>query len=270
MVSLARLEKSHIRLFERLLKGADFMDKNFLDYFTTRWQKYFTGADLPICYFYTNEVREEDLRETEIVDRCLIANLERVQAGLPFVIDAHTPVCSGGIRYTGFSKELSANFEYLLSCGIPGELEGERYKKSPELVKDYLKFPPFEAPAKYLVFKRLDKLAPDEEPFVVIFFATPDVLSGLYGLANYDYPDPHGVIAPMGSGCLSIISYPFHEAGSENPKCVLGMFDVAPRLYVPQNTLTLSMPMKRFEQMVRNMDESLLITNTWESLRKRL
>ena len=132
----------YIWLFEGLLKGADFMNTEFLDIFITRWQKYFPGANLPICYFYTNEVREEDLKETEIVDRCLIGNLNRVQDGFPFVYDAQTPGCSGGKRYTGFSKELPPNFEYLLSCGIPGELEGERYKKSPELVTEYLKFPP--------------------------------------------------------------------------------------------------------------------------------
>lgn len=29
------------------------------------------------------------------------------------------------------------NFEYFLSCGIPGKLEGERYKKTPELVRSW-------------------------------------------------------------------------------------------------------------------------------------
>ena len=104
----------------------------------------------------------------------------------------------------------------------------------------------------------------------MIFFATPDVLSGLFALANYDRSDPYGVIAPMGSGCLSIVSYPFHEASSEKPNCVLGLFDVSPRLSVSENKLSLSMRMKRFEQMVLNMDESLLITNSWELIQKRL
>jgi len=59
--------------------------------------------------------------------------------------------------------------------------------------------PPFEAPGQYLVFKRWDKLAPDEQPLAVVFFAAPDVLSGLFTLANFDVADPHGVVAPMGS-----------------------------------------------------------------------
>jgi hypothetical protein len=247
------------------------MDIAFSDFFSTRWNKYFAGADLPICYFYTDQVREEDLKETVNLDRCLIGNLQRVQDGYSFVYDAHTSGCSGGKRYGGFSNKLRPNFEYFLSCGIPGELEGERYKKSPQLVKDYLKnHPPFEAPGKYLVFKRLDRLMEEEKPFAVIFFAAPDVLSGLFALANYDRADPYGVVTPMGSGCASIINYPYQELQSENPRCILGMFDVSARPCVPGDKLTFTIPMQRFEQMVLNMDESFLITKSWDLVRKRL
>jgi hypothetical protein len=187
------------------------------------------------------------------------------------VYDANTPGCSGGKRYSGFSQELRPKFEYFLSCGIPGEIEGERYKKSPDLVKEYLqRHPAFEAPAKYLVFKRVDNLAAEEQPVVVIFFAAPDVLSGLFTLANYDMADPHGVVAPMGAGCSSIIHYPNIEAKSESPRCVIGMFDVSARPCVPENNLTFTIPMEKFEQMVLNMDESFLITESWNLVRSRL
>ncbi len=247
------------------------MEPSFSDFFIARWNKYFPGADLPICYFYTDQIREEDSQETVNLDRCLIGNLQRVQAGYSFVYDAHSPGCSGGKHYSGFSKKLRPNFEYFLSCGIPGELEGERYKKSPQLVEEYLKnHPPFEAPGKYLVFKRLDKLTEEEKPFAVIFFAAPDVLSGLFALANYDRADPYGVVTPMGSGCASIINYPYQEAQSENPRCILGMFDISARPHVPEGNLTFTIPMQRFEQMALNMDESFLITKSWDLVRKRL
>ena len=141
------------------------MDTAFSERFISLWNQYFPGAGLPIAFFYTDQAREADLKETVNLDRCLIGNLKRVQDGYSFVYDAHTPGCSGGKRYSGFSKTLRPKFEYFLSCGIPGELEGERYKKSPQLVEEYLKsHPPFEAPGKYLVFKRLDKLTEDEKP----------------------------------------------------------------------------------------------------------
>jgi hypothetical protein len=150
-------------------------------------------------------------------------------------------------------------------------MEGERYKKSPDLVKAYLEtHPPFQAPGRYLVFKRWDKLEPEDEPLAVICFAKPDMLAGLFALANYDRSDLHGVITPMGSGCSSIISYPFMEAKSESPNCILGMFDVSARPRVPESELTFTIPMKRFEQMVLNMDDSFLITPSWNLVRTRL
>ena len=247
------------------------MDSTFIPSFITLWKKYFANADLPIGYYYTDQVREEYLKETVNQDRCLIGNLARVQEGYAFVYDAHTPGCSGGKRYSGFSQRLRPKFEYFLSCGLPGELEGERYKQSPQLVQEYLKsHPPFDAPGKFLVFKRLDKFDGTEEPFAVLFFATPDVLSGLFALANYDRPDPFGVISPMGSGCASIINYPYEESRSETPRCILGMFDVSARPSVPAGKLTFSVPIRRLEQMASHMDESFLITRSWDLVRHRL
>lgn len=247
------------------------MDPKFTQHFISQWYKYFGHADLPLGFFYSDLVREEDLSASLNEGRCLINNLKRVRDGFPFVYQQNTPGCSGGKRYTGFTNKLRPEFEYFLSCGIPGELEGERYKKSPELVKEYLKnHPAFEAPGKYLIFKRLDRFEDQEQPLAVIFFANPDVLAGLFTLANYDRADPHAVITPMGSGCASIINYPFLETESASPRCILGMFDVSARPYIPENMLTFSVPMKRFEQMVLNMDESFLTTKSWAAIKSRL
>jgi Uncharacterised ArCR, COG2043 len=247
------------------------MDAEFAEFFISRWRQYFAGAELPICAFYSDRVREEDVRESAIEQRCLIGNLNRVREGFPFAYDAKTPGCAGGKRYGGFSQTLRPNFEYFLSCGIPGKVEGERYKKTPDLVKAYLEsHPPFRAPGKHLVFKRWDKMTAEEQPQIVIFFAAPDVLAGLFTLANYDRADPYGVVAPMGSGCASILQYPLEEANSAHPRCVLGMFDVSARPHVPVSTLTFAAPMRRIEQMALNMDESFLITASWQAVESRL
>jgi hypothetical protein len=247
------------------------MNTSFKEYFLDRWNKYFGGQDLPIGFFYCDRVPEEDIAGSAAVDRCLIGNLGRVREGHPFVYESSTSGCAGGKRYTGFSRTVSPTFEYFLSYGIPGKVEGERYKKSPELVRQYAAANPgFDAPGRYLVFKRWDRLIDGEVPLAVIFLATPDVLSGLFTLANYDSADPNSVIAPMGSGCASIISYPYVEARSQSPRCVLGMFDVSARPWVPADRLSFSVPMGRFEQMVRNMDESFLITDSWNTVRSRL
>ncbi len=247
------------------------MDTQFARHFIHQWSLYFPSAELPIIYYYADQVGEEDYRASQVVDRCLIGNLKRVRHGYPFVYDVDTPGCSGGKRYSGFSHSLRPNFEYFLSCGIPGELEGERYKRDPDLVKQFLlQHPPFEAPGKFLVFKRWDKLIPDDEPLAVIFFSTGDVLSGLFTLANYDVAEPDGVITPMGAGCASIIGYPVEQAKQEMPRCVLGMFDVSARPHVGKDELTFTIPYNRFVQMVDYMDESFLITKSWDRVRSRL
>jgi uncharacterized protein (DUF169 family) len=247
------------------------MDIKLKESFLYRWRKYFGNAELPIVFYYTDKGPENERRTSGDLDRCIICNLKTVREGDMLVYSAGTSGCPGGKYYAGFIKKLRPDFEYFLSCGIPGKMEGERYKKSPELVKKYVENnPAFPAPAKYLVFKRWDKLVESDEPLAVIFFAMPDVLSGLFTLANYDYSDPDGVITPMGSGCASIIGYPLAESRREQKRCVLGMFDVSARLCVPENTLTFTVLMKRFEEMLDNMDESFLTTESWETVKKRI
>jgi hypothetical protein len=247
------------------------MDLEFVDQFMRQWNKYFPGVELPIAYYYTDQPLAEDLSASQTTDRCLIGNMKRVRQGFPYVYDVHTPGCSGGKRYTGFSHSLRPNFEYFLSCGLPGEVEGERYKRDPELVKQYLlQHPPFDAPGKYLVFKRWDKLGQLDEPIAVVFFASGDVLSGLFALANYDMAEPDGVITPMGSGCAQMIAYPIEQSKQEKMRSVLGMFDVSARPQVGKDELTFSMPIQRLKQMVDYMDESFLITNSWKKVKDRL
>ncbi len=48
------------------------------------------------------------------------------------------------------------------------------------------------------------------------------------------------------------------------------MFDVSARPCVPADTLTFAVPIKRFEQMIANMDESFLVTESWRAVLNRL
>ncbi len=247
------------------------MPDQFKHIFADKWRSYFGRAEWPLAFYYTDKPAPEDLEESHHITRCLIGNLNRVRQGFTYVYNVDTPGCTGGKRYTGLTNNMRPDIEFFLSCGIPGKVEGERYKKTPELVRAHLeKHPEFEAPAANLVFKRWDKLREDEKPLAAIFFATPDVLSGLFTLANYDWPDSDAVTAPMGAGCASIISYVFEENQKAQPRCILGMFDVSARPYVPSGTLTFTVPINRLKQLVNNMDSSFLITSTWEKVVQRI
>jgi len=247
------------------------MDVKFKEFFLDRWQKYFPGAELPITFYYTDEPDPncgQDIRDEQ---HCFIGKLGAVRKGKSICLANDDIACMGGKRYLGFSQTLRRNFPYFLSCGIPGELEGERYKKSPEIVEQMMALqPPFTAPARYIVFKRFDKLEESDQPLVAVFFATPDVLSGLFTLVNFEETEPDGVIAPMGAGCASIVQHPLKQAAQPRPRAVLGMFDVSARPHVPARVLTMAIPWTKFSRMVADMDESFLITKSWEVIRKRI
>lgn len=247
------------------------MDIQLKDKFIKLWKKYFNDAELPIAFYYTGEEGHAELVKPGSVPACVIGALSNVRKGKALCFNTGSVGCFGGKRYLGFAEKIRPDFEYFLSCGIPGELEGERYKKSPELVRELVKNSPvFKAPEQYVVFKRWDKLEGSDNPEVVIFFAEPDVLSGIFTLANFDEALPNGVIAPMGSGCSTIIQYPYLERDSEHPRGVLGMFDISARPYVPANVITFSVPMKKFAAMIENMEESFLITGSWNAVQKRI
>jgi uncharacterized protein (DUF169 family) len=241
------------------------------DKFLKLWQKYFDQAELPICFYYSDEIGDTQVVQPPSGHRCVICELARVRKGESLCFGADSTGCGGGKRYFGFTQEIAPNFEYFLSCGIPGKLEGERYKKTPQLVREAMKkSPQFRAPARYILFKRWDKLNESDHPKVVIFFAPPDVLSGLFTLANYDEVEPNGVFAPFCAGCASIVQYPYLEGNSNHPRGVLGMFDVSARPCVPQEVLTFAVPMNKFVYMIDNMDESFLITSSWNKVSQRI
>jgi uncharacterized protein (DUF169 family) len=246
------------------------MDMKVKEEFVTLWEKYFDGAELPVCFYYTDQAGAVELVKRPCGHRCLIADLHKARTGKTVCFDADSIGCFGGKRYLGFSDEIMPNFEYFLSCGIGGKLAGERYKKTPELVKDLVKkAPTFAAPAKFIVFKRWDNLEESDEPEVVIFFAHPDVLSALFTLANFDESRINAVFAPFAAGCGSIVQHPYLERDSEHPRAVLGMFDVSARPFVGENVLTFAVPMNKFAPMVKNMEESFLITTSWSKVKKR-
>jgi Uncharacterised ArCR, COG2043 len=239
--------------------------------FMEKWHKYFPGADLPIGFYYTDTEDRQSMPTRPTGHRCMMYDLAKVRRGKNLCFDVNSIGCFGGKRYLGFADVQMPNFEYFLSYGIPGKMEGERYKKSPDLVREHMKLQtPFKAPARYIAFKRWDRMEEGDDPSVIIFFAPPDVLSGLFTLANFDEPQPHGVIVPFCAGCASIVDYPYKELHAARPRAVLGMFDVSARPSVPAGLLTFSVPWTKFFRMLNDMDESFLITQSWGKLKKRI
>jgi len=248
------------------------MNLEFKEKFLQLWEKHFGTAELPIVFFYHKEIGDATLAARPKGRSCIICELAKVRNGESLAYNADSIACGGAKRNLGYIEVVRPNFEYFLSCGIPGKLEGERYLRTPELVKEFQKHQHTikEAEGNYIIFKRWDKLEESDNPDVVIFFAKPDVLSGLFTLANFDQGEPNGTFTPFGAGCGTIVHYPYMEKDSKRPRAVIGMFDISARPCVDKNTLTFAAPLVKFEQMVNNMDESFLITDSWKVVRKRI
>lgn len=247
------------------------MDMELKQQFAERWERYFDGADLPITFYYTDRENAAEPATVPSGHQCVIGSLARVRKGRSLRFDVDSVGCFGGKRYFGFTETAMPKLDYFLSCGIPGEMEGERYKKTPEIARAAIEaMPEFSAPARYIVFKRWDMLEEADEPAVVIFFAPPDVLSGLFTLAGFDEADANAVVAPFCAGCGSIVQHPYLEKDAEHPRAVVGMFDVSARPFVPAGVLSFAVPMAKFARMVANMPDSFLITPSWQKVHKRI
>jgi|APHig6443717817_1056837.scaffolds.fasta_scaffold111704_1 uncharacterized protein (DUF169 family) len=238
--------------------------------FLELWKKFFGDSELPIVFWYTEGDGGAEWAEKPKGHSCIICELAKVRNGKSVVYNAERVKCGGAKRYLGYTEKMRPGFEYFLSCGNL-LTEGERYLRTPEQVKEFMKNQrTLPGAGRNIVFKRWDNLGESDEPEVVIFFVKPDVLSGLFTLANFDQSEPNGTITPFGSGCGSIVYYPYLESKSERQRAVIGMFDPSARPCVPENVLTFAVPMKRFEKMTGYMEESFLITHTWSILRKRI
>lgn len=200
---------------------------------------------------------------------CMLAIISRARRGETIVYDAEHIGCPGAGYYLGFC-EPSPQVDYFVSTGIQGRMEGEHYKKSPELMRQTReKYPPPPAAGKYAAVKPLAALDEQEQPQVVIAFVTPDELCGLVMLAGYARSDDAALCA-FAAGCGAIVTRPLIEAQRPQPRAVVGIFDPSARIFMRPQEMTFAAPRALWEEMTRNADESFLHTPTWGKLRQRI
>lgn len=154
-------------------------------------------------------------------------------------------------------------------------LHGERYVKDAESTRKFVASMPMrDIPAKCVVVKPLGLANPDGEDIKsVTFFASPDQISALVVLANYNEPDLENVAVPWAAACQIMGIFAYRELEREHPRALLGLTDVSARLNVRaslgRNVLSFTMPWPIFLQMERNVEGSFLQRTTWAELRRR-
>lgn len=218
-------------------------------------------APLPVLFFYS----DTPLADTEKTGGCFFKVLQRVRQGIPVSLNGEVIGCGGGKFYTGFASMP----EY-----VPDFVsQKEHYKQTPGMVADYIKQLGLEAAGKkFLNFVRADQVDDgfeDAEGF--LFFATPDILSGLCAWAFYDNNSPDAVTSMFGSGCSSVVSLAVKENRDKGSRTFLGLFDPSVRPHVGENELSFVIPFHRFKTMCVTMRQCCLFgTRAWGKVKERI
>jgi uncharacterized protein (DUF169 family) len=179
--------------------------------------------------------------------------------------------CLGGAFYLGFLKPQLEIIARYVSTGIPGVLPGERYLPSPEVCRHFFEtIDPPAATGRYAVFQPLSRFGPDEEPEVVIFFARPEVLTGLHMLATFVTGDFQVVQSPFGADCSQVVTWPRKFLAEGRLTAVLGGFDPSARRYHAPDELSFAMPWELFRRLAAHWRESFLTGETWERVRHKI
>ncbi len=217
------------------------------------------AAPMPIAFWYGDTAVNPDSR----VPRCMIGAIRKVCEGNPLTLTAETVQCGGGGLYTAF-RPMPERVPLFVS-------ETEHYKQRPEQVRAYVESLEIEITERpYLNFVRVDKLDSWEGIEAVVFFATPDVLSGLCSWAFFDNDAEDAVVTKFASGCAAVVSFATVENRKGGRRCFLGMFDPSARPLVPKDELSFAVPMSRFSEMLRTMPHSALFEHAFSVVRRRI
>lgn len=253
----------------------------------------------PVAILWSNRKPKGAVQFIEGKWGCVMWMLASAAKGKTVVFDRKSYGCWGGGVGLGFGNQFLyfpggiECFCYFLSIGnetivsgrktaeeiekfgrrefVENFLKGERYIKSPGLVKKFIEqLPMIDIPNKYVIFKPLSKVDEKDKPVVIVFIVNPHQLSALVVLANYGRESLDNVIMPMGAGCQQVGIFAYREAQSENPKAVAGLTDLSARKYIKrllgEDVFTFALPYKMFKEMERNVKGSFLERQVWKSL----
>lgn len=229
--------------------------------FTNTYREAFgDAAELPVAFWFS----DNPVADMEKTGGCFFKGMVAVRQGVPISLSEETIACMGGKLYTGFAG---------MSERIPDFVSlKEKYKQTPEMVREFVEnlHVPC-ATQRYLNFARVDKVESFDKAEGVLFFATPDILSGLATWAYFDNNSDDAVTAMFGSGCSTVVTNAVVENGRNGRRTFLGLFDPSVRPYVEANVLSFVIPMSRFKEMYHTMRACCLFgTHAWQKVRDRI
>ena len=191
--------------------------------------------------------------------------------GVAAVFDAERFGCLGAAFYLGFMKPYLNLHPHVISTGIPNVIPGERYADSPETARRFFDaVDPLPARGKLCVIKPLSRFNAAEMPLVVVFFARPEVMSGLVFLTAFVSGDIESVKTPFGPGCSGLVTWPLRYLSDGKECAVLGSFDPSCRKFLKTDEITLAVPTAMYRLMLERWDQSFLMGESWQAVKKKI
>lgn len=203
-----------------------------------------------------------------VIGKLWLARLKKAAA----YFDAGRYGCIGGSFYLGFhNPQLNLIMSYI-STGIPGTpIHGEKYLSSPEVAcRFFMDINPRPAPARFCVFKPVSHFSTGEHPELVTFFARGEVLTGLCNLAAFVTDDFEIVATPFGAGCSFMVTWPLHYLAQGRARAVLGCGDPSARKFMRPDEMTFTVPYELYGAFLARWQESFLVTDTWNMVKKKI
>jgi len=228
--------------------------------FIENFKHAFGSYELPIVFWYS----DKPISPIKKTRGCYIGDLKAARNGGEVSFNLDTISCPGGKLYAGFS-DAHPN----LGDFVSGK---EHYKESPKLLIDFISNLYIENKStEFINFASINNFENFENIEGLIFFASPDVLSGLVSWVLYDTNKADAVSVPFGSGCSSIISETIAENRNNGERTFLGIFDPSVRPQVEANVLSLAIPMSRFKKLYHTINASCLQgTHAWRKVKQRI
>ena len=237
----------------------------------------------PVAVILSNEKPEDGLhfkdnRMGGCVGAMMVAASKKNRVAY---FDRNSYSCPGGGTGLGFGDQYgqfpidcllsTGNKEVAAQMGRAGAImeEGERFYKTPELARNWVNaIPMTDVDAEYVLFKPWNLLTEEDKPEMIQFFVNADQLSALVVMADYNRGVAHSTISPFAAACQSLL-FGYEEAKKENPRGIIGFFDIAQRMVIDRDLLTFTAPYALFKEMESYVEDSFLRTHAWEKILER-
>ena len=236
----------------------------------------------PVGIYFANTTAVCDMDANPEARNCVIPLLMKASEDQIISMDEKSCNCAGGATGCcfgdGFAR-LNPSIAKLLSQGYgedaPARMpafmkEGERFFCSEEVAERFRDALPYSEKAyPRIVFAPMSRWKEIGNPDLVYLFVNPDQLGALVSMLCSHNGVITNTIAPYCSACQSIM-FGAEQIEKEHPMAVMGLFDISQRYQPLANTLSLTMPYSRWEDLSRDLDKSCLTSHSWRNIEKRL